>query len=113
MNKILPFAVLALVVSVPACGSTNPSVEDDDWESEATDSIASELGTGPVLKSVALSTGVTLQYLEQGNKNGDPVIMLHGYTDSHHTWDLDLPRLPRRYHVYALDQRGHGDSSKP
>ncbi|MBU8900031.1 alpha/beta hydrolase [Corallococcus sp. M34] len=63
--------------------------------------------------SVRLSTGVTLRYVEQGDRHGPVVVFLHGYTDSHHTWDLDLPRFPRDFHVYALDQRGHGDSERP
>lgn len=63
--------------------------------------------------SVRLSTGVTLRYVEQGRQDGPVVVFLHGYTDSHHTWDLDLQRFPRDFHLYALDQRGHGDSSRP
>lgn len=66
-----------------------------------------------VEKQVVLSTGVTLRYVEQGSRRGIPVIFLHGYTDSHRSFDLNLPRFPRRFHVFALDQRGHGDSSKP
>ncbi len=63
--------------------------------------------------SVRLPTGVTLRYVEQGRQDGPVVVLLHGYTDSHHSWDLDLPRFSRQYHVYALDQRGHGGSSRP
>ncbi|WP_223639989.1 alpha/beta fold hydrolase [Corallococcus sp. EGB] len=70
-------------------------------------------GTTPREGSVRLSTGVTLRYVEQGRQDGPVVVLLHGYTDSHHTWDLDLPRFSRDFHVYALDQRGHGDSSRP
>lgn len=113
MNKIVSFALFTFAVSMPACASADRSYDDDVVEPDVLDAIASELGAAPTLKHVALRAGVTLQYLEQGSQHGDPVILLHGYTDSHHTWDLDLPRLPRRYHVYALDQRGHGDSSKP
>lgn len=32
----------------------------------------------PALKSVALSTGVTLPYVEQGDPGGVPVVLLHG-----------------------------------
>ncbi|MGE6762678.1 alpha/beta fold hydrolase [Corallococcus interemptor] len=70
-------------------------------------------GASPREGSVRLSTGVTLRYVEQGRQDGPVVVFLHGYTDSHHTWDLDLPRFPRDFHLYALDQRGHGDSSRP
>lgn len=68
---------------------------------------------GPEVKSVALPTGVTLEYTEQGDPGGIPVILLHGYADSRRSWDLVLPHLPSRYRVLALTQRGHGGSSRP
>jgi pimeloyl-ACP methyl ester carboxylesterase len=64
-------------------------------------------------KSVALSTGVTLPYVEQGDPNGVPVILLHGVTDSWHSFELMLPYLPPRIHAFALSQRGHGDADRP
>lgn len=67
----------------------------------------------PAIKSVELATEVTLQYTEQGNVRGIPVILLHGYTDSLHSFDLVMPRLPRHFRVFALSQRGHGGSSRP
>lgn len=67
----------------------------------------------PVVQSIRLSTGVTLQYVEQGDKTGVPVILLHGFTDSWRSWELVLPQLPASAHVFALTQRGHGQSDKP
>lgn len=66
----------------------------------------------PHFATVALETGVTLHYLEQGDPQGEPVIMLHGFTDSWNTYTLVLPLLSPAYHLFALDQRGHGESSK-
>ncbi|WP_257459326.1 alpha/beta fold hydrolase [Archangium lipolyticum] len=63
--------------------------------------------------TVQLSTGVQLHYVEQGRQDGPVLVLLHGYTDSYLSFDRVLPILPRRFHVYALDQRGHGDSSRP
>ena len=74
---------------------------------------ADRLLPGPDVRSIALPTGVTLEYTEQGNADGIPVILLHGYTDSRRSWDLVLPRLPPRYRVFAISQRGHGASSVP
>lgn len=71
------------------------------------------LCAAPKLERVALSTGVTLSYRVQGNPQGKPVIFIHGYTDSHRSFDLNLPRFPRSFRSYALDLRGHGDSDKP
>lgn len=67
----------------------------------------------PVVKTVNLSTGVRVQYVEQGNAAGMPVVLLHGITDSLHSFDLVLPYLPSAWRVFALSQRGHGDSSRP
>jgi len=83
---------------------------DDDAPGGAA---ASELGAEPGLHHVLLSTGIDMVYLEQGSRRGIPVIFLHGFTDSHHSFDRNLPTFPARFHVFALDQRGHGDSSKP
>jgi pimeloyl-ACP methyl ester carboxylesterase len=63
--------------------------------------------------NVALKTGVRLRYAYQGNEKGTPVIMLHGYTDSWFSFSRVLPLLDRKYRVYVLDQRGHGDSERP
>ncbi|HMN31011.1 MAG TPA: alpha/beta hydrolase [Caldilineaceae bacterium] len=65
------------------------------------------------MASVSLATGVTLNYVEQGDERGDAVILLHGWPDSWHSYALVLPLLNPRHHVFALDQRGHGNSSKP
>ncbi|NRD53427.1 alpha/beta hydrolase [Corallococcus exiguus] len=89
--------------SAPDLVSAPAALEDSDRHG----------GSNPREGSVRLSTGVTLRYVEQGRQDGPVVVLLHGYTDSHHTWDLDLPRFSRDLHIYALDQRGHGDSSRP
>ncbi|NII24917.1 alpha/beta hydrolase [Pseudoflavitalea sp. X16] len=67
----------------------------------------------PAVQSIQLSTGVNLQYVEQGNPSGTPVIFLHGFTDSWHSYELVLPHLPATLHAFALSQRGHGDAEKP
>ena len=41
------------------------------------------------------------------------VLLLHGITSSASSWVRVGPELAERYRVYALDQRGHGDSIKP
>jgi pimeloyl-ACP methyl ester carboxylesterase len=63
--------------------------------------------------SIKLKTGVRMSYVEQGNVKGMPVVLLHGLTDSLHSYDLVLPHLPASWHVFALSLRGHGDSSRP
>ncbi len=60
-----------------------------------------------------LSTGVRMEYVEQGPADGLPVIFLHGVTDSWRSFERILPLLPPNVHAFAVSARGHGDSSRP
>lgn len=62
---------------------------------------------------VKVETGMTLQYVVQGDPKGPVVVLLHGAGDSWHSWDLALPYLPKTYRVYAVTLRGHGLSDHP
>jgi non-heme chloroperoxidase len=64
-------------------------------------------------KYAEISNGITLPYVERGNIDGLPVIFLHGMSDSLHSFDLLLPRLPDSIRAFAVTQRGHGDAAKP
>src|SRR5258706_12165247 len=44
---------------------------------------------------------------------GPPLLLLHGYPQTHAIWHKIAPRLAERYTVIATDLRGYGDSSKP
>jgi non-heme chloroperoxidase len=60
-----------------------------------------------------LSTGLRVQYTEQGNPTGETIVFLHAYVDSWYSYSRVLPLLSPEYHAFAPDQRGHGDSDKP
>jgi haloacetate dehalogenase len=51
-------------------------------------------------------------YLRTGG-SGPPLLMLHGYPQTHVMWHLVAPLLARDFTVVAPDLRGYGDSSKP
>jgi pimeloyl-ACP methyl ester carboxylesterase len=74
-----------------------------------------EKGTAKPLfpKRAMLGNGITLEYLEQGDPDGVPLVLLPGIADSCHVFDLLLPHLQDDLHVFALSPRGHGDSVKP
>ncbi len=58
-----------------------------------------------------LDTGeLTLRYLEWGSKDARPVLLLHGFAQTAHSWDFVSLALAGTYRVLALDTRGHGDS---
>lgn len=63
-------------------------------------------------KSVELSNGMTMAYSEMGNTEGDPLILIHGYSDNSRSWSLIAPYLTER-HIYAVDLRGHGQTDAP
>lgn len=44
---------------------------------------------------------------------GEPVLLLHGFPQTHAMWHLVAPRLAEHFTVVATDLRGYGDSSKP
>jgi esterase len=49
-------------------------------------------------------------FSEWGEPGAPQILLLHGGNQSAHSWDLVSLHLADRYHVFALDQRGHGDS---
>lgn len=65
------------------------------------------------VKYMELPNGVTLEYVEQGDPSGISVLLLHGLSDSWRSFELVLPHLPERMRVFAVSQRGHGQSSYP
>ena len=54
--------------------------------------------------------GLRFHFEEWGAPGAPPVLLLHGGNQSAHSWDLVSLHLADRFHVFALDQRGHGDS---
>ncbi len=79
----------------------------------ATMAAAGEKDPAPVVKSIQLPNRLKLEYVEHGDRAGIPVILLHGYTDSWHSYELVLPHLPKSMRAFAISQRGHGDSERP
>lgn len=58
----------------------------------------------------AVVGGLKLHYQEWGNPAAPTILMLHGFGVSGHMFDEFAERMQDRYHLIALDQRGHGDS---
>lgn len=58
-----------------------------------------------------LSQRLRLHYLDWGNHEAPPLVLIHGGYDHCHTWDWTAESLRRDYHIIAPDLRGHGDSA--
>lgn len=59
----------------------------------------------------ALLGGLRFHYREWPNPGKQALVLLHGFTGHAHSWESFAAAMQPDYHVYALDQRGHGDSS--
>jgi haloacetate dehalogenase len=55
--------------------------------------------------------GATINLVTAGE--GPPVLLLHGYPETHAMWHKVAPKLARNYTVVCADLRGYGASSKP
>lgn len=62
---------------------------------------------------VELKSGITMAYIEMGNPEGEPLLLLHGMTDSSRSWSTLVEYFVKDYHLFIPDQRGHGDTDKP
>lgn len=76
--------------------------------------------TGPTIDRVLVDENVELSCVEwrahdSGAANGaTPILLVHGLASNAHLWDGVARRLADSgHHVVAVDQRGHGLSSKP
>jgi haloacetate dehalogenase len=61
--------------------------------------------------AVIQTSGATINVVKGGE--GAPVLLLHGYPQTHVMWHKIAPRLAQEFSVVIPDLRGYGDSSKP
>lgn len=64
-------------------------------------------------RHVPLRTGVTLNVALAGDRSNPPVILLHGFPESHRTWREVAPRLQGDFFLVIPDQRGFAGSDLP
>lgn len=56
---------------------------------------------------------IQLNYREDGDPSGAPVVFSNSLGTNLHLWDKILPLLPARLRIIRYDKRGHGESSVP
>lgn len=65
-------------------------------------------------RSIMGGGGCRLHVIETGNRRGQPILFLHGFSQSALAWSAQLSSgLRRRYRLVAMDLRGHGLSDRP
>lgn len=59
------------------------------------------------------TNGVKLSFSEYGNPSGQPVLFIHGWSQSKEMWQQQLTATElQNYRLIAFDLRGHGQSTK-
>jgi pimeloyl-ACP methyl ester carboxylesterase len=65
---------------------------------------------GPISR-VFFSQRLKLHYVDWGNPDAPPLLLLHGGRDHCRNWDWVAEALRHDYHIIAPDLRGHGESA--
>lgn len=63
----------------------------------------------PITQKTIDAGRLTLSYVECGG--GDPLVFLHGLSGRWQAWSQEIALLAHRWRVFAVDARGHGESS--
>jgi pimeloyl-ACP methyl ester carboxylesterase len=66
------------------------------------------------LRQIATAPGLVFDVLADGPEHGAPVILLHGFAESFHTWDAQIAALASAgYRAIAPSQRGYSPNARP
>lgn len=76
------------------------------WQSD----LKKTMNAGFEEKDVTLPDGSIIHYAE-GPDNGDALLLIHGQTGAWDDYSSVLPELSQKWHVYAVDCYGHGEST--
>ena len=66
-----------------------------------------------IVDRTVMLEGLPFHYREAGSPGAPPVVLLHALGLDAHDWDAITLALADQAHVFALDQRGHGESARP
>lgn len=98
--KILIGVVVVLIVLL---GLNDLSVDNETKAAGVTE---------PGGKIIDLSGG-DLEVVEEGPRDGSPIVLIHCFTCAINYWSKMMPALARQHRVVAIDLLGHGGSEKP
>lgn len=62
---------------------------------------------------LTLEDGLKVHYRDEGLRDGKPLVLVHGFASSLHTWEPWVKRLVDEYRVISIDLPGHGLTRNP
>lgn len=68
---------------------------------------------GAASRYAELPGGIRMHYREEGAPNGPPLLLIHGFSASLHTWEPWVERLGDDFKIISLDLPGHGLTRAP
>lgn len=98
---------LSLLLAATAATAAPASAEN-----KAPATAGSTLHFFPGFEAFQIDTGETIINGVKGGK-GPPLLLLHGWPQTHVEWHKLAPRLAKDFTVVITDLRGYGDSGKP
>ncbi|MFC8177697.1 MULTISPECIES: alpha/beta fold hydrolase [Nocardiaceae] len=64
-------------------------------------------------RRIVVNEGMHLAVFETGNPDGETIVLVHGWPDTHELWSHIVPLLADDYRVVSYDVRGAGESTIP
>ena len=110
VGDTVPVGALLAVVADAAVADAAIEAFVSDFQAHF-DAGETEVAAGPE-PAFAEAGGKRIRYLRQGEGEGPPVLLIHGYGGDLNNWLFNQPALAERHTTYALDLPGHGGSTK-
>lgn len=111
-GETVPVGALLAVVADDSVDDAAISSFVDDFQAKFAEQLAaSAADKGPEPETVEVD-GQRIRFLEMGEDDGAPVILIHGYGGDLNNFLFNQPPLAEKHKTYAIDLPGHGGSSK-
>ncbi len=107
-GQVVPVGGLLAVIA----DASVPDSEIDAFVEEFQQTFVPEEEEGGPEPETVEAGGKSLQYLEMGEGESAPLILLHGFGGDINIWVFNQEPLAAERKVYALDLPGHGGSTK-
>lgn len=106
MRKIL-LGLLVLIVGAAVAGYFTLRRADIPYAT------LDRIYASPSSKFIDMGGGVEAHWRDEGNPNARPILLIHGFSASLHTWEPWVRELGGEYRMISVDLPGHGLTRTP